>query len=90
MQHWNSVALHHRVWWDIDLVKVAEGKLCVTALAGCASSGAHCAVKEQLGSGIPHHCQALAADVYNTLYHVVDQNMLLDWGDSKMEEYHRP
>jgi len=34
-------------------------------LSGPLSSGANCAVKEQLRSGIPH--QALAADIHITL-----------------------
>jgi len=67
IQHRDSIALHNRVWRDIDRLKGAEkyqGQLHVTLFVGPLSSGTHRALKEQLRSGIPH--QALAADVHIT------------------------
>jgi len=56
------------VWCDVDWLKCVEkhqGQLRMKMLSGPLSSGANCAVKEQLRSGIPH--QALAADIHITL-----------------------
>ena len=46
------------------VLKKYQGQLSVTVSVGPLSSGTHCAVEEQPGSGIPQ--QALAADVHIT------------------------
>ena len=68
VQHGDPVALHYRVWRDVDRLECAEkhqGQLHMTVLSSPLSSGANCAIKEQLRPGIPH--EALAADVHVTL-----------------------
>jgi hypothetical protein len=75
IHHWDSVALHNRVWRDVDRLEGAEehqGQLHMTALFGFQPCGTHCAVKEKLGSGIPH--ESLSADV-----HVTFSIKLLRW-----------
>ena len=69
VQHWDPVALHYRMWRDDDRHEGAEkhqGQLHMKVPSGTLSSGANCAVKEQLWSGIPH--QAVAADVHIILW----------------------
>ena len=62
IHHWDSVALHNRVWRDVDWLKGAEkyqghlGQLSVTVSVGPLShSGTHCAVEAAGAPGLAYY-----------------------------------
>jgi hypothetical protein len=64
----------------VDWLKGAEidkGQLQVTVLFAALASWAHCAVKEQLWSGIPH--QAFTCDVHVILWVKIFRRVRIVW-----------